>query len=136
MSLTEVEHLRAEVARLEAELAAKVGPPPSGSIGEHVDDAVSRLDRSIEILTAILDGPISTIGFRLEAIGANERSSVEVGMVSMGMLAAPLLTAQAGHARQHGIECASVGALETVRSYAQATAAARQHLHGAAKAGG
>ncbi len=101
--LTEVAHLRAEVARLEAALAAATAPrTPPGSFAEQAADAVGRMDRSIEILTAVL--------------------------------AAPLLDAQARHAGEHGVDCPQMDPVDLVRSYAQVTAAAREHLGG--KAGG
>lgn len=92
------------------------------------------MDRSIEILTAVLDGPFPLAHLRLREIGMDGSDPTELGMTAMAMLAAPLLDAQAHHAREHGVECAEFDPVGLVRSYAQVTAAAREHLGG--KAGG
>lgn len=133
--VTEVEHLRAEVARLEAELASvRPGPPPT--VDDALTSAVGRLGRSIEILTAILDGPRLLAPMRLEAIGVTSNDPTEVGMVSMGMMAASLLDSVSGHIRhEHGVQCPVLDPVEVVRTYAQATVGMRQAF-GAPKAGG
>lgn len=133
--LTEVQHLRAEVARLEAALADATAPrTPPGSFAEQAAAAVARMDRCIEILTAVVDGPFQLAHLRLREIGVDTADRTELGMVSMAMLAAPLLDGQAHHAREHGVDCPQLDPVDMVRSYAQVTANAREHLGG--KAGG
>lgn len=137
MSVTEVEHLRAEVARLEAELSATRTPP---SMASSVEVGVARVDRSIEILTAILDGPQVLMGGRLNEISLDPSDPAEAGMFYMGQLAASLLHAVADHvSADHAVTCGSVRPIELVRAYARATVGVRDGLRSFAdgrKAGG
>ena len=137
--LTEVQHLRAENARLHTELAAVASPAGPPTATDVIGRGVARVDRSIEILSAILDGPQLIMGGRLAEIGIDPIDPAESGMFYMGQLAASLLHSAAGHARaDHDVCCPAMSPIALVRSYAQATAAVRDEMRifGASKAGG
>ncbi len=138
--VTEVDHLRAEVARLEAELAAATaGGGPAPTAAEAVAKGAARVDRSIEILTAILDGHPLLMLQRLNEIGFDTTDQAESGMFYMGQVAASLLHGAVDHARgDHGVACDAMAPIELVRLYARSTAGARDHMRtmGAPKAGG